>query len=94
MSPMLGARAWLVIGFLAQGAFFARFLVQWIVSERRGQSVVPVSFWYLSVIGGLMLLAYSVYRKDPVFILGQATGLLVYIRNLMLIARPKTRVRA
>ena len=94
MTHVLNPRAWLAIGFLAQSAFFARFLVQWLASERRGESVVPVAFWHLSVIGGLMLLAYSVYRHEPVFILGQALGLLVYVRNLMLIARPAIKHRA
>ena len=94
MNGLLSSRAWLVLGFLAQGAFFARFLVQWLASEHRGQSVVPVAFWYLSVVGGLMLLVYSVYRRDPVFIMGQSLGLLIYIRNLMLIARPKSQAHA
>ena len=75
---------WIVLGFVAQGLFTMRFLVQWIASERQRKSVVPVAFWYLSVAGGGLLLAYAIHRKDPVFILGQATGLLVYVRNLML----------
>ena len=75
---------WVVLGFVAQGFFTMRFLVQWIASERQGRSVVPVAFWYLSVAGGGLLLVYAIYRKDPVFILGQAAGLVVYIRNLML----------
>ena len=76
--------AWIVLGFVAQGLFTMRFLVQWIASERQKKSVVPVAFWYLSVAGGGLLLVYAIYRKDPVFILGQATGLVVYVRNLML----------
>jgi lipid-A-disaccharide synthase-like uncharacterized protein len=75
---------WIVLGFVAQGLFTMRFLVQWIASEREKRSVVPVAFWYLSVAGGGLLLVYAIYRKDPVFILGQATGLVVYVRNLML----------
>jgi lipid-A-disaccharide synthase-like uncharacterized protein len=78
---------WLGIGLLGQALFSARFLVQWIASERRRRSVVPVAFWYLSLGGGLTLLAYAVYRQDPVFILGQASGLFVYGRNLYLVRR-------
>lgn len=81
------SKVWLVVGFLGQACFFTRFLVQWVVSERRGESVVPIHFWYFSVAGGVILLAYAVHRLDPVFILGQAVGLLVYLRNLWLIAR-------
>jgi len=78
-------RVWLVFGMLGQAFFTARFLVQWIASERRKQSVVPVYFWYFSVGGGLMLLLYAIHRQDPVFILGQGAGLFVYARNLYLI---------
>jgi len=78
---------WIGIGFLGQGLFFGRWLVQWIASERRAESRVPVSFWYLSLIGGLITLAYAIYRRDPVFIAGQSIGAIVYIRNLMLIYR-------
>ena len=78
---------WIVIGFLGQGLFFGRWLVQWIVSERKAESQMPVAFWYLSLIGGLITLAYAIYRRDPVFIAGQSIGALVYIRNLMLIHR-------
>lgn len=84
-------RFWLVLGFVAQGAFFMRFVVQWIASERKKRSVVPIAFWYFSVVGGVLLLAYSIYRKDPVFIVGQATGLFIYARNLMLIFQRKGR---
>ena len=80
-------RVWLAIGLIAQLVFFGRFLVQWITSERRGKSTVPPAFWYFSLAGGLLLLAYSIERRDPVFILGQALGLLVYVRNLMLLGR-------
>ncbi|MEW5804723.1 MAG: lipid-A-disaccharide synthase N-terminal domain-containing protein [bacterium] len=76
---------WLVVGFCAQGLFSLRFIVQWIASEKQKKSVVPVYFWYISIAGGAMLLAYAIHRKDPVFILGQSMGILVYSRNLMLI---------
>ncbi|MGH7322941.1 MAG: lipid-A-disaccharide synthase N-terminal domain-containing protein [Candidatus Rokuibacteriota bacterium] len=81
------SKAWLVVGFLGQACFSARFVVQWIASERRRESVVPVYFWYFSVAGGVILLAYAIHRLDPVFILGQAAGLVIYVRNLYLIAR-------
>ncbi len=80
---------WLALGFVAQALFSARFLVQWIASERAGRSVIPLAFWYFSVGGGLLLLAYAIYRRDPVFIVGQAGGLLVYGRNLLLIFRER-----
>lgn len=76
---------WVVIGLGGQLLFTARFLVQWIASERAGRSVVPLAFWYFSVGGGIILFAYAVYRKDPVFILGQSMGLFIYLRNLWLI---------
>ena len=78
---------WLVIGFGGQGLFFARWIVQWFRSEREKESTIPISFWYLSLVGGLITLAYAIYRKDPVFITGQAFGALVYLRNLVLIYR-------
>jgi lipid-A-disaccharide synthase-like uncharacterized protein len=78
---------WLIVGFLAQGIFFTRFLVQWIESEKSKKSVFPVSFWYLSLIGSLMLLGYALYRKDPVFIVGQVLGAFIYVRNLQLIRK-------
>lgn len=78
---------WIAIGFLGQGLFFGRWLVQWIVSERKAESQMPVAFWYLSLVGGLITLAYAIYRRDPVFIAGQSIGALVYVRNLMLIHR-------
>ncbi|MBW2181763.1 MAG: lipid-A-disaccharide synthase N-terminal domain-containing protein [Deltaproteobacteria bacterium] len=80
---------WLVLGFCAQAMFAARFWVQWIASEKAGKSIVPMLFWYLSIFGSLLLLVYSIYRKDPVFILGQATGIFIYTRNLYLIKREK-----
>ena len=78
---------WLAIGFLGQGLFFGRWVIQWIASERKAESKVPISFWYMSLIGGLITLAYAIYRRDPVFIAGQSIGSIVYIRNLMLISR-------
>ncbi|ROQ89580.1 lipid-A-disaccharide synthase N-terminal domain-containing protein [Desulfosoma caldarium] len=84
-------KIWLGIGFSAQALFSARFLVQWIASERLGRSVVPISFWYLSLCGGALLLAYAVWRRDPVFILGQGTGLFIYGRNLYLIHKERTQ---
>jgi lipid-A-disaccharide synthase-like uncharacterized protein len=82
---------WLILGFTAQVLFSARFLVQWIASERARMSVVPISFWFLSLVGGILLLCYAIRRRDPVFIAGQAMGMCVYARNLMLIWRRKTR---
>ncbi|MBU0507948.1 lipid-A-disaccharide synthase N-terminal domain-containing protein [bacterium] len=81
----------MIIGFLAQGLFASRFFVQWIASERKGRSVVPVQFWFLSLGGGLLLLFYAIHRHDPVFILGQGGGLVIYGRNLMLIYRKPRR---
>ncbi len=80
---------WVVVGFLGQFFFFSRFVVQWIAAERRGESVIPTAFWYLSISGGLILLVYSIHLKDPVFITGQSVGTFVYVRNLMLIRRKK-----
>jgi lipid-A-disaccharide synthase-like uncharacterized protein len=77
--------AWVVLGFVAQGFFTMRFLVQWIASERARASVIPVAFWVLSIGGGQLLLIYALYRRDPVFIVGQGFGLLVYVRNLYFI---------
>lgn len=79
-----------MLGMLGQVMFFSRFLVQWIASEKKGKSTIPVSFWHLSIGGGLLLLIYALWRKDPVITLGQLVGLFVYIRNLMLIYRHKT----
>jgi len=79
---------WIAIGFLGQGLFFGRWIIQWVASERSAKSRVPVAFWYMSLIGGLITLAYAIYRRDPVFIAGQSVGAVVYIRNLMLIYRP------
>lgn len=80
---------WLAVGFLAQLMFSMRFILQWIASERARRSIVPETFWYFSFAGGTMLLAYAIYRVDPVFILGQATGLLIYARNIQMIWRER-----
>lgn len=82
-------KIWLGIGFFAQLMFSARFLVQWLASERAGRSIVPLLFWYLSIAGSALLLAYAIHRKDPVFILGQSMGIFIYSRNLYLIRREK-----
>jgi lipid-A-disaccharide synthase-like uncharacterized protein len=82
----------LAFGFLGQAFFSARFLVQWIASERRKESVIPIYFWYLSVGGGVTLLIYAILRMDPVFVVGQAAGLFVYGRNLYLIFRKRERL--
>ena len=78
-----------LIGLAGQLLFSARFVVQWLASERAGRSVMPVAFWYFSLAGGLVLLAYALYRADPVFILGQGAGTFIYLRNLMLIYRER-----
>lgn len=78
---------WIIIGFIGQSLFFMRFFVQWLASEKAGASIIPHAFWYFSIGGGLALFAYALYRQDPVFILGQSTGLLIYVRNLYLIRR-------
>lgn len=88
------ASLWLGIGFLGQALFSARFILQWIVSEKRRQSVTPVAFWYFSLAGGVILLSYAIHRRDTVFIVGQAVGLVVYVRNLMLITRPAEPLRS
>ena len=82
---------WMAIGFLGQAIFTARFLVQWVVSEKKRDSVVPVAFWWLSLFGGMTLLSYAISRRDPVIIVGQGMGLFVYIRNLMLVGKARRR---
>ena len=78
-----------MLGMLGQVLFFSRFLVQWIASEKKGKSTIPLSFWWLSIGGGLLLLIYAIWREDPVITLGQSVGLFVYLRNLVLIRRHK-----
>ena len=86
---MTQSSIWLSIGFLGQSLFSMRFFVQWIVSERSRKSVVPKAFWYFSILGGVTLLTYAIHQRDLVFMVGQASGLLIYGRNVML-----TRQRA
>ena len=80
-------RAWLAFGLIGQVVFGARFIVQWIASERKRESHIPIMFWYLSIAGGIITTAYAIHKRDAVFIIGQGAGLIVYIRNLMLIYR-------
>jgi lipid-A-disaccharide synthase-like uncharacterized protein len=75
---------WYAIGFLGQVTFGSRFFVQWIVSERARRVIIPRTFWYLSLLGGVALFAYALHRRDPVFAVGQGLGLIVYARNLIL----------
>lgn len=83
--------AWLGIGFLGQLLFSARFIIQWLVSEHRRQSVIPQAFWYFSLLGGSVLLAYAIHKRDPVFMLGQGIGLVVYWRNIVFIRRERCK---
>lgn len=92
---MDGAAAWLAVGLVGQAFFFSRFLFQWLASERAGRSVIPMSFWYFSLLGGATLLAYAIHLGDPVFILGQSTGAIIYLRNLYFrLHEPAVRQRA
>jgi len=85
---------WVVFGIVFQGFFLGRFLVQWIASERAKKSVIPVSFWFLSIAGAGGLLTYAIHKQDPVFIIGQSTGLFIYLRNLTLIKRTRAEEAA
>ena len=80
---------WVLLGFVAQAFFTMRFLVQWLASEKVGKSVIPMAFWWFSIGGGLLLLVYALYRRDPVFILGQGFGVFVYLRNLQFVLRAR-----
>lgn len=82
-------KVWIAIGVCGQTLFFLRFFVQWVSSERAKRSVIPISFWYFSLSGGAVILAYAIYRRDPVFILGQTTGVFIYLRNLYLVYRER-----
>ncbi|MBP6852243.1 MAG: lipid-A-disaccharide synthase N-terminal domain-containing protein [Rhodoferax sp.] len=82
-------KTWLAIGLLGQALFSARFIVQWLQSERVKRSVIPSAFWYFSMAGGATLLAYAIHRRDPVFIIGQGTGLIIYFRNLQFLWRDR-----
>ena len=79
----------LIIGFLGQGLFASRFIFQWIYSEKKGESYIPIIFWYLSIFGGIGLLIYAIFRKDPVIISGQSFGIFIYLRNLILIYKKR-----
>jgi len=81
----------LVIGFLGQGLFASRFIFQWIYSEKKGESAIPLIFWYLSIFGGIGLLTYAIFRKDPVIISGQLFGIFIYLRNLILIYKTNNK---
>jgi lipid-A-disaccharide synthase-like uncharacterized protein len=95
VSTPVTEKTWLAIGFLAQLMFSMRFIVQWIASERARRSIVPETFWYFSVVGGAMLFAYAIYRLDPVFMLGQGMGLVIYGRNIYFIrAHNRSEARA
>ena len=83
---------WLIIGFVGQALFGARFIIQWIVSEQKGESTIPLAFWYCSIGGAIVLLTYAIYKEDPVFIVGQSLGSIVYVRNLILIDRKRKAV--
>lgn len=80
---------WVLVGLFGQLMFTARFIIQWLASERAGRSVVPVAFWYFSLAGGLIVLAYGLHKWEPVIILGQLPGTVIYLRNLILIHRAK-----
>lgn len=84
---------WLLVGFAGQALFMGRFVLQWLASERQRRSVVPVAFWYLSIAGALVLLAYALHRRDPVFVAGQGLGIAIYLRNLRLIVMERERTR-
>lgn len=85
--PQSPETLWVVIGFAGQSLFFMRFFIQWLASEKAGRSVIPNAFWYFSMMGGVILFLYALWRQDPVFILGQSTGLFIYARNLYFIRR-------
>jgi lipid-A-disaccharide synthase-like uncharacterized protein len=85
---------WLVIGFIGQGLFSARFIIQWFKSEREKKSVFPIAFWYFSIGGGVTLLAYAIHKEDPVFIVGQLSGLLIYFRNLYFVVYERKNLKA
>lgn len=82
----------LIIGFVGQGLFASRFIIQWIYSENKGESSIPIIFWYLSIFGGIGLLTYAIFRKDPVIIMGQLFGILIYLRNLILIYKKNKNI--
>lgn len=85
---------WIVIGFIGQGLFSARFIVQWFVSERARRSIIPTAFWYFSLAGGVVLFSYAIHKRDPVFMVGQGMGLIVYLRNLYLLRTGRQKAEA
>ncbi len=87
-------KTWLAVGLIGQALFSARFIVQWLQSERIKKSVIPSAFWYFSMAGGITLLAYAIHRRDPVFIIGQGTGLIIYFRNLQFLWRDRKNAAA
>ena len=87
-------KIWIVIGFIGQALFSARFIIQWFVSERARRSIIPMAFWYFSLAGGAVLLTCALYKRDPVFIVGQGMGLIVYLRNLYLIRTGRQKAEA
>lgn len=91
---MSNTTLWIIIGFVGQTCFFMRFFVQWITSERQRKSVIPKAFWYFSLGGSAILLSYAIHRQDPVFIVGQSMGFLIYTRNLMLLRQERLRLAA
>ena len=82
-------QVWLTIGLAGQALFSGRFLVQWWKSEKQKKSVIPIEFWYLSLFGGVVLLAYAIHKMDPVFIIGQSSGVFIYLRNLVFVRRER-----
>jgi len=84
----------LILGFVGQTMFFMRFFVQWLYSEKHKRSLIPTAFWYFSLGGSSLLLIYAIIRRDPVFMVGQSTGFIIYIRNLLLIARERREQEA
>lgn len=87
----LTAKLWIIIGFIGQTIFASRFLIQWIVSERASKSIIPNIFWWISIVGSIILLSYAIHKEDPVFIVGQSCGFLIYSRNLYLIKKGKKK---
>ena len=83
---------WVTIGFIGQFIFGSRFVVQWIASEKKGESFIPMMFWYLSIFGSIILLFYAIHKRDPVFIVGQCTGFFIYARNIILISKKKKAI--
>ena len=89
MTLLSAGQLWLLVGFMGQALFSARFIVQWVASEKARRSIIPNAFWFFSIAGGATLLAYAIYRQDPVFIVGQAGGLAIYLRNIYFIIRER-----